>query len=71
MKPAKGKGALSREFQNMFDRLGPDPDTGRVFSQMEAELKEPATGRDDLLAKARALYRWRKEIIRRTLNERD
>ena len=55
----------------MFDRLGPDPETGRVFSQMEAELKQPAAGRDDLLAKARALYRWRKEVIRRTLNERD
>lgn len=56
---------------DMFDRLGPDPETGRVFSQMEAELKEPAASRDDLLAKTRALYRWRKEIIRRTLNERD
>jgi hypothetical protein len=56
---------------DMFDRLGPDPETGRVFSQMEAELKEPAASREDLLAKARALYRWRKEIIRRTLNERD
>jgi hypothetical protein len=38
---------------------------------MEAELKEPATGREDLLAKARALYRWRKEIIRRTRHERN
>lgn len=59
------------QVSDMFDRLGPDPDTGRVFSQMEAELKEPAASRDDLLAKTRALYRWRKEIIRRTLNERD
>jgi len=59
------------QVSDMFDRLGPDPETGRVFSQMEAELKEPATGRDDLLAKARALYRWRKEIIRRTLHERN
>jgi hypothetical protein len=58
------------QVSDMFDRLGPDPETGRVFSQMEAELKQPATGRDDLLAKTRALYRWRKEIIRRTLHER-
>jgi hypothetical protein len=56
---------------DMFDRLGPDPDTGRIFSQMEAELKEPAASRDDLLAKTRALYRWRKEIIRRTRHERN
>ena len=51
--------------------LGPDPETGRVFSQMEADLKDPATSRDDLLAKTRALYRWRKDVIRRTLYERD
>ncbi|MDP1556127.1 MAG: hypothetical protein Q8L84_11785 [Hyphomonas sp.] len=58
------------QVSDMFDRLGPDPETGRVFSQMEAELKEPAASRDDLLTKTRALYRWRKEIIRRTLHER-
>jgi len=59
------------QVSDMFDRLGPDPETGRLFSQMEAELKEPATSRDDLLAKTRALYRWRKDIIRRTLHERN
>ncbi|MEX1252033.1 MAG: DUF4350 domain-containing protein [Hyphomonas sp.] len=58
------------QVSDMFDRLGPDTETGRVFSQMEAELKEPAASRDDLLAKARVLYRWRKEIIRRTRHER-
>ncbi len=58
------------QLTDMFDRLGPDPETGRTFSQMEAELKEPAASREDLLAKARGLYRWRKEVIRRTLNER-
>jgi hypothetical protein len=59
------------QVSDMFDRLGPDTETGRVFSQMEAELKEPAASRDDLLTKTRALYRWRKEIIRRTLHERN
>ena len=59
------------QVSGMFDRLGPDADTGRIFSQMEAELKEPATSRDDLLTKTRALYRWRKAIIRRTLHERN
>lgn len=59
------------QLSDLFDRLGPDPETGITFSQMEAELKQPATSRDDLLAKTRALYRWRKEIIRRTLHERN
>lgn len=58
------------QVSDLFDRLGPDPETGRIFSQIEAQLKEPATGRDDLLAKARELYRWRRQIIRRTRHER-
>lgn len=59
------------QISDMFDRLGPDPETGRTFSQMEAGLKQPAASRDDLLTKVRELYRWRKEIIRRTMHERD
>ncbi|HRJ02484.1 MAG TPA: hypothetical protein PKV67_17190 [Hyphomonas sp.] len=59
------------QLSDMFDRLGPDAETGRTFSQMEAGLKQPATGRDDLMTKVRELYRWRKEIIRRTMHERD
>jgi len=59
------------QVSELFDRLGPDPETGRIFSQMEAELKDPATGRDDLLAKVRALYRWRRQILRRTRHERN
>jgi hypothetical protein len=58
------------QVSELFDRLGPDPETGRIYSQMEAELKTPATSREDLLTKAQALYRWRKEIIRRTRHER-
>lgn len=59
------------QLSDMFDRLGPDPETGRTFSQMEAGLKQPATSREDLMTKVRELYRWRREIIRRTMNERD
>lgn len=59
------------QLSDMFDRLGPDPETGRTFSQMEAGLKQPATSRDDLLTKVREVYHWRKEIIRRTMNERE
>lgn len=59
------------QLTEIFDHLGPDPETGRTFSQMEAELKQPAASREDLLAKARGLYRWRKDVIRRTLNERN
>ncbi len=59
------------QLSDMFDRLGPDPETGRTFSQMEAGLKQPAASRDDLMTKVRELYRWRREIIRRTMHERD
>ncbi|MFN4224721.1 MAG: DUF4350 domain-containing protein [Hyphomonas sp.] len=59
------------QLSDMFDRLGPAPETGRSFSQMEAGLKQPAASRDDLMTKVRELYRWRKEIIRRTIHERD
>lgn len=65
------KALTEAQLSDMFDRLGPDPETGRTFSQMEASLKQPATNRDDLLTKVRELYRWRKEIIRRTMHERD
>lgn len=58
------------QVSDLFDRLGPDPETGRVFSEMERELKEPAASRDDLLARTQALYRWRRQITRRTRHER-
>jgi ribosome-binding factor A len=34
-------------------------------------LPETSAHLEDLLAKARGLYRWRKDVIRRTLNERN
>jgi hypothetical protein len=59
------------QVSELFDRLGPEPETGRIYSQMEADLKTPAASREDLLTKAQALYRWRKEIIRRARHERN
>ncbi|KCZ51777.1 DUF4350 domain-containing protein [Hyphomonas pacifica] len=54
----------------LFDRLGPDEKTGKRFSEMEAGLRAPAANREDLMNKARDLYRWRKGIIGRSVNER-
>ncbi|MBR9807527.1 MAG: DUF4350 domain-containing protein [Alphaproteobacteria bacterium] len=54
----------------LFDRLGPDEKTGKCFSEMEAGLRAPAANREDLMNKARDLYRWRKGIIGRSVNER-
>lgn len=42
----------------LFDRLGPQAPR---FSDLESDLNSPAQGREDLLNKARALWRWRRE----------
>jgi hypothetical protein len=49
----------------LFDRLGPEPQSGKLFSQIEAQLKAPAANRDALMNSARELYRWRQGIIGR------
>lgn len=46
------------ELAALFDRLGPE---GTPFSELEAQLSAPATSREDLMNKARALWRWRRE----------
>ena len=54
----------------LLDRLGTDEESGKRFSEMEAGLRDPAANREDLMHKARELYRWRKGIIGRSVNER-
>lgn len=44
----------------MFDRLGGE-ETDK-FTQLETGLQEPAASREDLMDKARRLWRWHKEI---------
>lgn len=54
----------------LFDRLGPEEDSGKRFTDMASGLTGPAASREDLMNKARELFRWRKGIIGRSMNER-
>ena len=54
----------------LFDRLGPDEESGKRFTDMASGLRGPAANREDLMNKARELFRWRKGIIGRSMNER-
>ena len=58
------------QLTGLFDRLGPEEISGKRFSEMEAGLREPAASREDLMHKARDLFRWRRGIIGRSVNER-
>lgn len=49
----------------LFDRLGPEDVSGKTFSEIQAGLVAPAANREDLMEKARELYRWRREILGR------
>ena len=44
----------------MFDRMSGEG--GEKFTELEAGLAEPAASREDLMDKARRLWRWHKEI---------
>lgn len=50
----------------LFDRLGPDETNGKTFSQIAAGLQGPAANREDLMTKARDLFRWHRDIIGRS-----
>ena len=54
----------------LFDRLGPEEDSGKRFTELASGLNAPATSREDLMTRARDLFRWRKGIIGRSMNER-
>ena len=49
------------ETNALLDRLSADDETGPSWAQLRDDLNKPASSRDDLLQKARRLYRWRKE----------
>ena len=67
---AAPKTMTEAQLSDLFDRLGPEEQSGKRFSQMEAGLREPAASREDLMTKARELYRWRRDILRRGTHER-
>lgn len=57
------------QLTELFDRLGPEETSGKTFSQIEAGLRGPAASREDLMHKARDLWRWRRDILRRSMND--
>ncbi len=58
------------EITQLFDKLGTETQSGKTFSQIEAGLQAPASSRDDLMNKVRTLFRWRRDILRRAMHER-
>ncbi|MEL6568919.1 MAG: DUF4350 domain-containing protein [Pseudomonadota bacterium] len=58
------KSLSEAELTDLFDRLGEgqDIEASDRFSTLEAGLNRPAASRQDLLDKARRLWRWQKEI---------
>ncbi|MEH6810548.1 MAG: DUF4350 domain-containing protein [Hyphomonas oceanitis] len=67
---AAPKTMTEAQLSDLFDRLGPEEQSGKRFSQMEAGLRAPAASREELMTKARELYRWRRDILRRGTHER-
>ena len=57
------------QLSELFDRLGPEEISGKTFSQIELGLRTPAASREDLMNKARDLWRWRRDILRRSMND--
>ncbi len=62
------KSMQDAELSALFDRLGPEKQSGKTFSQMEAGFNAAAASRDDLMNKARALFRWRRDVIGSKMN---
>ncbi len=50
------------EYQALLDRMAEQQGMETSFSTLQAGLSSPASSRDDLRNKARALWRWRKEM---------
>ncbi len=49
----------------LLDRLGAESQTDKSWSDIASGLHSPANSREDLMNKARDLYRWRKKITGR------
>ncbi len=55
------KGLPEAEIAALFDRLTKDEPGAPSWSRLADDLRRPAASRDDLLGKAKRIYRWRKE----------
>lgn len=49
------------ETNALLDRIGRGDESAPAWAQLRDDLKTPARSRDDLMQKARRIYRWRKE----------
>ncbi len=65
------KGMTDTQLAELFDRLGNNADEEAKFSDLEVEMRASVASRSELMNKARRLYRWRREILRRHMNERN
>jgi hypothetical protein len=67
---AAPKTMTEAQLSALFDRLGPEEQSGKTFSQIELGLRAPSATREELITKARDLYRWRRDILRRSTHDR-
>lgn len=67
---AAPKTMTEAQLSALFDRLGPEEQSGKIFSQIESGLRAPSASREELMTRARDLYRWRRDILRRSTHER-
>tara|TARA_R110000751_G_scaffold24143_1_gene66080 strand:- start:2886 stop:4109 length:1224 start_codon:yes stop_codon:yes gene_type:complete len=67
---AAPKTMTEAQLSALFDRLGPEEQSGKTFSQIERGLRTASASREELMTKARELYRWRRDILRRSTHER-
>tara|TARA_R110001599_G_scaffold234436_1_gene433581 strand:- start:238 stop:1464 length:1227 start_codon:yes stop_codon:yes gene_type:complete len=67
---AAPKTMTEAQLSALFDRLGPEEQSGKTFSQIERGLRTASASREELMTRARELYRWRRDILRRSTHER-
>lgn len=67
---AAPKTITEAQLSALFDRLGPEEQSGKTFSQIERGLRTASASREELMTRARELYRWRRDILRRSTHER-
>jgi Domain of unknown function (DUF4350) len=67
---AAPKTMTEAQLSALFDRLGPEEQSGKTFSQIERGLRTASASREELMTQARELYRWRRDILRRGTHER-
>ena len=67
---AAPKTMTEAQLSALFDRLGPEEQSGKTFSQIERGLRTASASREELMTRARELYRWVRDILRRSTHER-